>query len=342
MNNNFFYRWLLMSIIIFVVSCTSPMPLQRQTSTVNANNILETTIEMKVVTTQVTITSISTLTATNTYTPTATSTPLLSTVTVTIPATLTPIPTLNSVEEGILVQEFMATNGGCQLPCWWGFKLGESLESIGEAFITIGIGPWRVAISGFGDGGEQGYIKLGYFDSASSTYNIGISMDFYATNNIVELIEVTVERPLRQYGEEMLVRDWEKYSLNSILQKYGKPPYVYLIPQNVADLGPSNYVLILYYPDLGFKFSYQPYETSSSDTETELCLNLGNIQQISLSLYNPEFVYMWANYLLPPALNLEAEDHLNQWTWEAQTGMDLNSFYETYKDPNNLGCIQVQ
>jgi hypothetical protein len=166
-------------------------------------------------------------------------------------------------------------------------------------------------------------------------------MDFYTVNDAVQFIEVSAERPFPQYGEEMFVQDWELYSLGSILQTYNKPPYVYLIPQNVAEPGPANFTLIIYYPEMGINISYQPYETLSNDGDHELCLNLENLQQISLSLYNPEFVDGWVDYLLPASLNPGAEDYLKQWTWEEQTGTDLDTFYETYKNPSNLGCIQV-
>ncbi len=338
---SFLSHWLLIFFIICVVGCNSSATLLEPTNVVDTNNTPETLTVTPVVATSIVITLTSTPMATSTYTPSPTNTSLPPTATVTPSPTLAPIPTLTILQEASLVQELMATNGGCQFPCWWGIQLGESLESIGEIFINIGLDWWRVSVSDFGDGGERGYIKLGYFDPTTSSYHLGVSMDFYTINEAVQFIEVSAERPLQQYGEEELIRDWEQYTLSSILQKYGQPPYVYLIPQNVTDSGSPNYVLVLYYPELGFKFSYQPHEVLASDTQTEFCPDLQHMRQISLSLYNPEYVDIWSHYLLPPALSSEMVGDFEQWTWEKQTGMDLDTFYETYRDPNNLGCIQV-
>lgn len=342
------HNWLLFLVIgcSIIVGYIAWMALQKQVETpVSIDGSLETSVEVsvKVVSAVTTSTGVFTFipTTSGIGTPTVTSTSLPSTVTMTSSPTLTPIPTLNSVEEEVIVQELMATNGGCQLPCWWGFQLGENLGDIGERFTNLGIGPWRVSVSDFSNDAKRGYIKSGYFDPVISSYDIGISIDFYTITDTVQFIEITVERPLPQYGQEILLRDWERYSLSFILQEYGKPPYVYLVTQNVADSGSPNYILILYYPELGFKFSYQPYETSSNDAQPELCLNLENMQQINLSLYNPEFVDVWIDYLLPPALNPGAEDYLDQWAWETQIAIDLDTFYQTYQDPNNFGCVQV-
>jgi hypothetical protein len=57
-----------------------------------------------------------------TYTLSATL-PLSSTVPT---RTMTPLPTLSPEDALVYVSEMIQTNGGCELPCWWGIVPGES------------------------------------------------------------------------------------------------------------------------------------------------------------------------------------------------------------------------
>lgn len=347
MKNNLslsFNHWLFMFIMIFAVGCASPTVLQEQASTANVKATPEAPIEMPLVTASAVMTSISTPTTTSTHIPTTTSTPLRSTATVTSSPVLPPIPTLNRVEEAALVQELMATNGGCQLPCWWGIQLGESLKSIGEVFNNVGIGSWHESVSDFGGGGERGYVRSGYYNPDTFGYDVSVTVDFHTVDGVVQFIDVYTERPLRQYGEKVFVRDWEKHFLSSILQKYGKPQYVYFEPLNIADPAPPDHSLGLYYSELGINVSYTFYGIWIGDVEAEVCLALENVRDINLSLYNPELADVWGAYLIPPEFYSDPKlvELFSQWTWEAQTGMDLDTFYETYKNPDNLGCIQVK
>lgn len=338
----FICLWLALLMIIFVTSCTISNSRQVQ---------LEVTATMIIPTVSNTPTTINQATTTVMLIPTESYTPFFLTA---LPSpTQTPVPISSaiptlSIEQQImlearerLMQELMQNNGDCQLPCWWGIKLGDSLATIEEKFIDRGINIQRTPL-GLNNSDGQVYVSLGYYSAITRGDNTSVTVNFYTTNGVTQFINVLGERPLRQYGEEEFVRDWEKYALDSILQQYGQPSYVYLIPQNVADPGPPNFVLVLYYPGLGFIFSYQPFDTFSNQTKAELCLTLNNMRQIELSLYNPEYIDVWANYLLPPALNPETEEYFEQWEWEAQTGTDLDEFYEKFKDLSDLQCILLK
>ena len=66
-------------------------------------------------------------------TRTATETPLptkTATSTPTATPTLTPLPTISPSQRGQAYNDLMGSNGGCTLPCWWGFELGKT--SLGE------------------------------------------------------------------------------------------------------------------------------------------------------------------------------------------------------------------
>ncbi len=334
----FVFLWFWVLALIFMAGCTvssETLP-QLETTAKTAPLII-------VATTNQPVSEIET-------TPTEIKTPLLPATTsspTTMPLpTLLPVSTLSIEQEALLednaelLQELMQTNGGCQLPCWWGTELGENTASVNEKFINYGISLWYIP-SNFEGIDEQGYVHLGYYNPTTLGDDVSVTTDFRFVDGKVQFIDALVERPLRQYGEEKLLRDWEKYSISSMLQQYGLPPYVYLFPQNVTEAELLNFSLLMYYPELGYKFEYEPYNISSGETQAELCLNLDNMRFINLSLYNPEFVNLRPKYLLPPALNPEADDFIQAWTWESVTGMDLDMFYEIYKDSSSPECIQI-
>jgi hypothetical protein len=201
---------------------------------------------------------------------------------------------------------------------------------------------WDVTTSDLGDDSPVGYILTGYFDTDASFYYVDVFLNFYTVDNRVQYIQVSSSRPLSYLGVGEFVRDWQPYFLSFILQEYGRPGYVYLTPQDVVDPEQPAFELVLYYPELGLEIAYTLNGTKLTDTQVEICLALENSDHIGLSLYNPDLAETWSPYLTPPELVPEAAELYRQWTWEVQTGMDLDTFYETYKDPSNLGCIQVQ
>ena len=68
----------------------------------------------------------------------------------------------------------------------------------------------------------------------------------------------------------------------------------------------------------------------------EICLAMENVNPLDLWLFDPEFMTEWTGHL-PSGQREEYQ----QWKLEVQTTMDLDTFYETYRDPNNLDCIRV-
>ncbi len=332
------YFWF---ILIFLASCTTANLSQTQDVAVSASPITETTATVSQLVTTVMLTQ-----SPNDVLPSPTK---MAYSTQTPHPTVISTPDVEKIQQatrevaGQIVEGLMKPDVSCQLPCWWGVELGDSLENAEQKIHNLGIDSWEVSFSNFGDIGDRGHVRTGYYNNETLGYDISTTIDFYTVDGIVRFMSILVERPLPQYGKQEFARDWQAYDIGSILKQFGKPSYVYLIPQNVADLGPPNFVVVLYYPDLGFNFAYRHYDSSFDEMTSEFCLGLENMRQITLSLYDPEYVNTWSNYLVPPALNPEAESLFEQWTWEKQTGMDLDDFYQLYKDKEatKLECVQI-
>ncbi len=61
------------------------------------------------------------------------------TATFTPAPTLTPLPTIPLRQHGQVYADLMSSNGGCVLPCWWGFELGVTpLDEIRQFYAAFG------------------------------------------------------------------------------------------------------------------------------------------------------------------------------------------------------------
>lgn len=267
-------------------------------------------------------------------TPTSTFTPTP------FPPTLTPIaaqsptfmPTLTYEEEGALLEELMYTNQGCQLPCWWGINLGDTLPSIGETFMQWGIAPWQVTASG----DKYGYIDMGYYKQETGFYQPNIFAQFYTIDGTVQYMKISGSHESRLFGEEEFIRDWQKYFLPTFLQTYGKPDLVYLRAGNPMEAGSSDYELLLYYPELGINISYIFRGALLDNGLNQICFALNEVMLIQLYLYNPQSADYWP---VPRLQGLGDENEF--WLIENMLDIDLDTFYQTYQDPSKGGCVEV-
>jgi hypothetical protein len=255
-----------------------------------------------------------------------------------------PVPTLTSAEEEVSHQNFMATNGGCELPCWWGFELGDSLESVSQTFVSLGM-PWL----GFGhspkvDSDQMGTFSAGYADyyeheqhGTVADYRLSVEMQFHELDGSIEYIYVFVNRVRFEKSQEEFIRDWEQYYLSSFLQSYGKPTQVYFRLRNIADvMDPPQFSVSLLYLEKGLAITYhiKGVWLHDQDAKAELCLAIENVQAIELSLFNPDGFDRWGYQFAP------YHDELYEpLTWEAEIGTPLDTFYETYQHPENLNCL---
>ncbi|MEZ4518001.1 MAG: hypothetical protein R3C44_14670 [Chloroflexota bacterium] len=223
-----------------------------------------------------------------TETPTATAVPLTSTLTPTpLPtstSTPTPVPTLTIEEEDGLVRHLMETNGGCQLPCWWGIAFGATVESVKQQFATMGIG-----ISGWDverlDVGDRGCTALGYLLPNDPHYQVNIYLCAQEVAGAVQSIEVSAQRPIDEIPRQHYWDDWQPYFLGSILETYGVPGYVEIILANPAEPIPPYYILRLSYPEQGLQIAYTIPSVSLNLEVDRVCLGYEDVEMIEMSLY---------------------------------------------------------
>lgn len=251
--------------------------------------------------------------------PSVTNTPMFSTPT----PSNTPVPTLSVEQEGDLLHSLMANNDDCELPCWWGIIPGETSEQEAqEMFISYGLDEWTPS---------ENYriVGIGYPHPGSSTYSRDVIVEFWVEKGLIRYIGVD-----GGYRHDALrstfVQDWHSYRLAEILNRYRMPSYV----EFTAVENSPYYRLSLSYELSGFEIAYiMPFEPLSEGKE-KICFDLEKIDYIALNLYAPGQTNDIPVNTIPKRLD-------NYTSWETTTGLDLDTFYETYKDPSNSACVEV-
>lgn len=221
----------------------------------------------------------------------------------------TPRPTLTADEEYDYVRKMLATNGECELPCWWGITPGETSRST--------VRDWFIATDGL-------YFELPHSERPFDYY---ISQTFSYSDGLVESITVMGESA-RGYAPESFPQDWQRYAPEQVLTRYGKPSQVYLhlMPPIEAN-APVYYTLWLVYDQLGFYILYEGPAVYATPF-MRACLDFVQVNRMILQLQVQK----------PDKSVLEEPELLV--TLDEATGMDVETFYELWGGNGNEICIE--
>jgi hypothetical protein len=148
------------------------------------------------------------------------------------------------------IRTMLETNGGCELPCWWG--------------ITPGVTSWQDTLdffthNGIAIRGEQldlNYVAdLGYREYRTNMLDVR----FQQENGKVQGISVQSSPDSTPFKEDF-ADAWQRYAPAQILSKFGVPSQVYLgLVTGAGCLGPGiipTYDLWVVYDELGVTIRY--------------------------------------------------------------------------------------
>jgi len=245
--------------------------------------------------------------------PTGTFTPIPATPTRTPHPTRTPrptpVPTRTADEQRALIVDMLETNGGCELPCWWGVTPGQS--------------DWQTVVDYF-----WAY-RLLVLDMPhpDRPFDYSVTFDFSEKDGLVESIEVNSEI-FRGAVSERFAQDWRRYSPDQVLNRYGIPSQVYLhmVPPIERD-SPVYYTLGLVYDQVGFHIGYMGPAIYELPT-MRACPRFEEVTQIGLRLESPQ----------PGQSIMGSPVHIR--TLEEATGMDVTTFYETFRNADSDVCLE--
>ncbi|MDH5508598.1 MAG: hypothetical protein OEZ02_15355 [Anaerolineae bacterium] len=264
----------------------------------------------------------------STHAPSSTNTPepsatYISTTTPTLHLTQTPLPTLPPDEAQALILALLRDETDCHLPCWFGVTPGGTtwleaynfLLSLGTQFKWMG---WDVPYIPFVSSGVFAIeVKVPEYSYPHERLFTG----FEVKDNIVTHINADAD-----------------FSLAHLLTTYGKPAEVW-IRLNPWGEPPPEIFLGIYYPELNtFALFYNDTSSYSRYGYIYGCfddLSLGyNYLQLEISSPGQGELLTWEE--VAPFNIWDVQPSL-----EDAIGMDLDIFYETYKNPEKRPCFET-
>jgi hypothetical protein len=251
-------------------------------------------------------------------------------------------------EDALLVDR-LANNGGCELPCWWGITPGVTLwEDAQKQFLDYGesVTSWSWDADEWGMGHKTGLLGR----RESYPFDYVVEHVFYERDGIVSLIGAQGHVPGWPAHEWSLsprfAEDWDRYTLDRVLDRFGKPSQVLLhywgdfeAPFGVAVLYEDRGVLVEY---MGLARGEEKEDGYGFDSVV-LCPTKDRITDINVWLKSPE-----AETSLSDVFVSFGGGHLGLLPYrstpslEEATGMSLDTFYTTYVDSGADACLEAR
>jgi uncharacterized cupin superfamily protein len=231
--------------------------------------------------------------------------------------TLTPRPTLTENEAKRLVRELLEDNAGCRLPCWWGITPGKTTWAEARHFLE-----------GFALYIHEGEIGAGVQIPLPAPYSDAQYMDheYSVKNGIVDSISI--------FNFNLA----PNYYLPKFLETYGEPSEIWIRTDRQSEMGLHPFLVDLFYQDKGILIEY-----STGHPLNEVG---GKLQNCRLTEMDSPFIYLWS-----PEEQISFDEAKRKfldtrWLPEpkpllAATGMDIKTFYETFKNPSTDACLET-
>jgi hypothetical protein len=302
----------LVLLILFLYGCTASVETIPETTlpwTITPEIVIENT------STQPPETSSTATNTTSTETPGFISDP---SETPTVGSTWTPVPTLSEEDKQVSLIKLFSTNGGCDFPCWWGIQPGSPIQEIFTLSPVLGKNP-----SSYGS-------RYSYAPTFDELNLHEIDASFFERKGIVQRIEVNLHIPFRLANFLEIFED--TLSINSILNRYGKPTDVLLLVVPRAEIdSPIGYSLMLIYETKGFEIAYDGIVNTEEPIQICPGLNDFHLRYISLHLQD--------SHAMSDLRRISLKNNFK--SIETVAPIDLEDFSQAFSSNENKVCIET-
>ena len=301
-----------MTIFIMSVVLTASVSCQTRNQSVKAT---ATQKEVLGTYTAIPVKPTTTLTPAETPLPTASQTP-------TSAATWTPLPTLSEEDKIDIIRILIKTNGWCRFPCWWGITPGKTTWQEAKQF--LGTFSNKIIEDYEQEILDDAAYPIGYHDILVQVPNEG-------RETYIRFIEK--DGVVVQIGVPQLYKDSTFYPPNRILQEYGRPDEVFLRSHIASYAGDWSLALHLVYQEKSFEATYLIIDAVNQDGIIKGCLGKDGA---NFRLYLPEYTIK-----IEDIYDIHSKVTIIVLDLEEATGMDVQSFYETYSNPEDPLCLET-
>ena len=234
------------------------------------------------------------------------------------------------------VRNFLEGNGYCEPPCWLGIRAGGTKLAEVKNLYQIELNE-LVIHTVLPTNPDSPHYRVYINDKA---HGIGTEQILYvepqygADEGVITTYSVSSyawQRSADSYYAQVMKR----YLLPGILNQLGAPDLVAIIAHvNSNDLYTGNpyYEMLLYYFNYGTLITYVG-DLEEEDEQLRLCPHMGTVFVINqwwpYERYSKEKV---ADLINEKAIYISLEQ---------ATGMNLDTFYKTFKDPDSQACLET-
>lgn len=241
------------------------------------------------------------------------------------PPAWVPSPTLSPDDANAKVLDLLQNNAGCVLPCWWGITPGETDEQTALQFLeTFALNISQI----IGQKIEEGGIPI-----LESSYRV-----YYQEPDQVDESDMLID--FRNSIASNIFVDNRYFSVSKILSDSGAPTHIWLgIWPGFSDYAYEEFhaddvifvMLLIIYPQQGILAAF---------VDREFILNEEQ-DTVRACFYTDE---SFLELTPPDPENTEygnSPERIYARDIDVLTNMDIQSFYETFKNPNTEPCIEI-
>lgn len=244
--------------------------------------------------------------------------------------TFPPVPTLGSEQAQVRILDLLSSNGGCNLPCWWGFVPGQSTwQSIRSFYASIG----KTLEKYHSDGGSY-VVNTDILDHDTQSSQV-----YFPDHDIVDLIVVraaTLRDNSIVYADPQFVQDFKQYLLPQLLNSHGVPTQSLLETFAEAPGGPPfPFRLLVIYWQQGILVEYEGRNEIIGE-DIQICPLQSTID---MWLWPPEREYKWSDIVRFAVGDLVPGATSGYRPLEETTGMSLEQFHEVFSKADVSTCF---
>lgn len=242
--------------------------------------------------------------------------------------TATEAPPTISTPQGAEVTDqvlwLFETNNGCQLPCWWGITPGQTEWQTAQDLLSI-------------------FDSNIYETSAPSglTYygiRIPLTLEVFSADHM-ELGILAYDGVVAEIITDVSFGNTPPgylthYTLSTFLTTYGQPTEIWLFTYRSAfEEGDLPFAVALFYSEQGILALY----SDNGERQSDLVQGCPQEDPVSfLSLWSPDLDLTFKQ--VTEGTSALDRDYLSL---EEATEMDVATFYETFKSPDNTTCLET-